>query len=363
MCGQACRDLNSPSAATTRSCGSLLEDEVALAGRSRDSRALLLSLQSAGLDRRQDLQGGCGSDCLQPAGDETPPHLRRLWTEELPRYKDAFLMRSGRPPRMLMISESQSDNKGPSIVGDHMELVLDNGGVPVIIPRSTRTVSHLSEYLPMDGLIIADGKELSFEMLQKYGCHVPGSTVEEGSKEPTPDGEFDTSKDELDFALLRLALAAKCPILALGRGSLMLNAMRGGTLTGDIGAEEGKNPHEQGRHGSPDNVQHSISVEPATPMSEWFSESLGATGKLLVNADHHIGVERLGEDLVEMARGPAGSLEAFYDPSYDVDNGRFVVGLQFHPGGMLGDCPGFSQVYKAFMEASWSYKSLQDYSA
>mmetsp|Transcript_53553 Transcript_53553/g.115719 ORF Transcript_53553/g.115719 Transcript_53553/m.115719 type:complete len:378 (-) Transcript_53553:113-1246(-) len=356
MCGQACRDLDSRSDATTRSCGSALEDEVALAGRSRSSRALLLSLQSAAVGGHPEL-----------AGDETPPHMRRLWTLDVPHRVDPFSLRSGRPPRVLMLSSPHLKNRGVSIVGDHMDLILDNGGLPVIIPRTTKCASHLSEYLPMDGLIIAEGNALCDEMLQKYGCSVPGLVGDEPLESASrgPSGDFDVSQDELEFALLRLALAAKCPILAVSRGSQMLNSMRGGSFMRDVRAEVGDQvPHAgPGSDGTCDSLRHSISVKAYTPMEEWFSDSLGTTEELLVNSDHCQAVEQLGENLVEMARAPDGVLEAFYDPSYNVDEGKFVVGLQFHPGRMLSDYPGCAEVYKAFVEASWAYKALQDCSA
>ena len=47
----------------------------------------------------------------------------------------------------------------------------------------------------------------------------------------------DVPKDQLEFALMRLALDSGCPILSLCRGSQMLNVLRGGTLIGDIEKE------------------------------------------------------------------------------------------------------------------------------
>mmetsp|Transcript_18798 Transcript_18798/g.41053 ORF Transcript_18798/g.41053 Transcript_18798/m.41053 type:complete len:170 (+) Transcript_18798:1-510(+) len=161
---------------------------------------------------------------------------------------------------------------------------------------------------------------------------------------------------------MRFALASGCPILTLCRGSQMLSALRGGTLIGDIESEVGSSICHLKDCSDPayDSNRHSIRVSPDTPLAEWFSESLQNTDELLVNSYHHQSVKTLGENLVEMARAPDGILEAFYDPNYDVALGRFVVGLQFHPERMLEDYPGCAKVYKAFGDACWAYKNLQD---
>ena len=52
------------------------------------------------------------------------------------------------------------------------------------------------------------------------------------------------------------------------------------------------------------------------------------------------GSKTLGAGLREMACAPDGVTEAFYDEHYDPEQGRYVVGLQFHPERMLEDYPG-----------------------
>jgi hypothetical protein len=44
------------------------------------------------------------------------------------------------------------------------------------------------------------------------------------------------------------------------------------------------------------------------------------------------GVKRLAERFQPMAFAPDGLVEAFYDPDvYNSEEGKFIVGLQFHP--------------------------------
>jgi len=267
------------------------------------------------------------------------------------------------PPRVLCVSRRHlRKNKYVDIVGEyHLDLVQGFGGVPVIIPRTTQTLLHLMQYLPMDGLLIAEGNDLSDSTLLKYGCSVPGRLEGEDAQKFASDTEFDISKDELEFALMKFALEKGCPILGLCRGSQMLNVMRGGTLIGDIEAEVGSQIVHllDGSDPAYDSHRHSIHVKPSTPLAEWFAEDLSESGELLVNSYHHQGVEKLGKDLVEMAWAPDGVLEGFYDPTYDPESGRFVVGLQFHPERMLQDYAGCAEVYKAFGRACWAYQRKQ----
>merc|ERR1719254_484069 len=89
----------------------------------------------------------------------------------------------------------------------------------------------------MDGLLVVEGNDISDQILTKYNCSLPGRLDDQAAAKWASDTEFDESKDELEFTLMRLALDCSCPILSLCRGSQMLNVLRGGTLVGDIEEE------------------------------------------------------------------------------------------------------------------------------
>ncbi|XP_019083198.1 PREDICTED: uncharacterized protein LOC109125635 [Camelina sativa] len=80
--------------------------------------------------------------------------------------------------------------------------------------------------------------------------------------------------------------------------------------------------------------------------------------EILVNSYHHQGVKRLAKRFVPMAFSPDGLIEGFYDPDmYNPEEGKFLVGLQFHPERMRKngleefDFPGCPVAYQEFSKA------------
>ena len=161
---------------------------------------------------------------------------------------------------------------------------------------------------------------------------------------------------------MRFALTAGVPILTFCRGSQMLNCMRGGTLIGDIESQTSSNIKHlrDSSEADYDSFRHPIEVKRATPLADWFADSLESSNTLMVNSYHHQASKDLGWSLVPMAHSPDGIIEAFYDPRYDPKAGHFVVGLQFHPERMLEDYPGCKRCYESFLEACRAYKATQD---
>jgi len=304
---------------------------------------------------------------LQEDKEELVPSQNRLVAERDRFVQITELGSAPSYPRILCVARRYlRKNKYVDITGEyHLQLIQENGGAPIILPRTTKTIAQLCEYLPMDGLVIAEGNDLSDAILKKYGCSLPERLEGKAAEKWVSDTEVDVSKDELEFALMRFALAAGVPILTFCRGSQMLNVMRGGTLIGDIESQTDSTIKHLRDSSEPDydSYRHPISVKPKTPLAEWFADSLGQhpdPNMLMVNSYHHQASKELGWNLVPMAHSPDGLIEGFYDPRYNPRDGQFVVGLQFHPERMLEDYPGCSRCYESFLEACKAYKAAQD---
>lgn len=269
-----------------------------------------------------------------------------------------------RPARVLCVARRYNrKDKYVDFVGEyHLDLIQEFGGAPIMVPRTVGTLSSLLEYLPMDGLLVVEGNDISDDVLRKYQCSIPQRLEGEAAEKFASDTEFDISKDELECALMRFALMSGCPILGLCRGSQMLNVLRGGTLYGDLAAETGTTiQHLQPNGPTYDSFRHPIAVHKHTPLATWFQDTLGDEGgELMVNSYHHQGSRELGKGLLEMACAPDGVTEAFYDEKYDPENGNYLVGLQFHPERMLGDYPGCRRVYENFLRACCTFRQRAD---
>eukprot|EP00434_Breviolum_minutum_P014693 symbB.v1.2.012957.t1/scaffold906.1/size153294/2 len=275
-----------------------------------------------------------------------------------------------RPARILCVARQyQRKSKWVDFVGElHLDLIQEFGGAPIIVPRTVRTLSSLLEYFPMDGLLVAEGSDISDEVLKKYNCSLPKRLAGSAAEQFASETHFDTSKDDLECALMCYALMIECPVLGICRGSQMLNVLRGGTLYGDLAAETGTTiEHLQPDGLTYDTFRHSIQVHGNTPLAHWFHESIesiadkgGELGELRVNSYHHQASKELGTGLQEMARAADGIIEAFYDQKYDPKMGHFVIGLQFHPERMLEDYPGCKRVYETFLRASSNFRQRAD---
>jgi putative glutamine amidotransferase len=135
----------------------------------------------------------------------------------------------------------------------------------------------------------------------------------------------DIKRENTDFALLRHALPAGKPVLAICYGTQLLNVHLGGSLFQDI-------PSELRRplvHSSKD---HSDAMH-AVRITGGYLAELAGLGKFTVNSLHHQSVQRLGRGLRATARAADGVIEAV---EWTRGPG-WVVGVQWHPERMPRD--------------------------
>jgi putative glutamine amidotransferase len=139
-------------------------------------------------------------------------------------------------------------------------------------------------------------------------------------------------RDEFELAVLRRALDADLPVLAICRGHQLLNVAFGGRLLQHI---EG-NTHRA--HFEIDGIPsrwHSVRLVPGTRLHELFGAE-----EIEVNSRHHQAVtpETLPPDLEPAALSPDGLIEAVVSRTH-----RWVVGVQWHPELPEGEHPGFAE--------------------
>jgi len=127
----------------------------------------------------------------------------------------------------------------------------------------------------------------------------------------------DPERDQAELTLLEEALARDMPVLAVCRGSQVLNIARGGDLQQHLPDVVGDEKH---KHTPGTFSDHDVTVEAGTRLGALVGE------RAPVKSHHHQGFGRIGEGLRIAARAEDGTIEAIEDPGL-----RFAVGVLWHP--------------------------------
>lgn len=125
----------------------------------------------------------------------------------------------------------------------------------------------------------------------------------------TPDVsvyDVDDLQDDSDFGMTEYVLQQGIPTLAVCRGLHVVNVVRGGTLIQDM----------------PANHRH---VVQEVKVSDY--ESFGFTSELVeTSCYHHQAIDKIGDGLEVLGRGPDGTIEAV-----GIESTGWARGVQWHP--------------------------------
>lgn len=238
--------------------------------------------------------------------------------------------------------------------------------MPVIVPRISGIRALLESFEPIHGVLLCEGEDIDPSLYDAEPSCISAEELEEIKTLHSSDTVFDKEKDTIELRLAKLCLERNIPYLGICRGSQILNVACGGTLYQDVEKESSKKGLGYQRvvhinYENYDGHRHQINVVRDTPLHKWFKDSVNdETLEILVNSYHHQGVKKLAPRFVPMAFSSDGLVEGFYDPdAYNPEEGRFIVGLQFHPELMRHlendtfDYPGCASVYQVIDYLFW----------
>ena len=183
----------------------------------------------------------------------------------------------------------------------YVEMLERAGARPLLVPPSEQGVAETLDAL--DGLLLSGGADLD-----------PGSYGADAH--PATSGTR-PARDRAELALLEAALARDLPVLAVCRGSQVLNVARGGDLVQHLPEQIG---HERHRAVIGEFSEHPVQVEEGSRLGALVPEH----GP--VKSHHHQGFGRVGEGLRAVAWADDGTVEALEDPER-----RFALGVLWHP--------------------------------
>lgn len=186
------------------------------------------------------------------------------------------------------------------------------GAVPVLIPANGEAADIATLLSRLDGIILTGSRSNVQPAL--YGGP------------PHPDGTAeDAYRDAMTLPLIRGAIAASVPVLAICRGFQELNVALGGSLHQRLQDLPGRLDHSTPLQPSPRvriGKAHSVAAIPGS----WLHRIAGSR-EIAVNSLHNQGIDRLAPGLVIEGTAPDGTIEAVR-----VATARsFAIGVQWHP--------------------------------
>jgi gamma-glutamyl-gamma-aminobutyrate hydrolase PuuD len=186
------------------------------------------------------------------------------------------------------------------IPASYVRAVSRAGGSPLLVPPGAEVDATLDV---VDGIIFSGGSDLDPEL---YGAEAHAETL----------GVI-RERDDFELGLMQAALERDVPMLAICRGSQVLNVVRGGDIEQHVPDRVGALTHREvpGVFST-----HDVTVAPGSRLAAILGDRHD------VKSSHHQGFGRVGEGLRVTAEAPDGTIEGLEDPTR-----RFAVGVLWHP--------------------------------
>lgn len=203
------------------------------------------------------------------------------------------------------------------------DAILAAGGEPVMLhpyaPGAAVDDAAVQDRLWFaDAVLLPGGGDLSSRW---YG-QVPHPTLY----------DVDEEQDAFDLAVARVALADRLPLLAICRGTQVVNVALGGTLVQDMDETVG---NHRGR-------VHQTEVLPGSLIAEIAGTRPG------ISCHHHQCIDRLATGLLAVAHSDDGVIEAVTL----TDHPGWFLGVQWHPEDSAATDPVQAALFAAFIDAA-----------
>jgi putative glutamine amidotransferase len=195
--------------------------------------------------------------------------------------------------------DRQNNSFSTSVNFAYVRAVVDNGGIPLILPTISDEEIMRRYVQQLDGLILIGGKDIPPAAYNEQ----PHETVK-----VVPNQRFNFERK-----LISLWLNSDKPLLGVCLGMQFTNVVSGGSLIQDIPSQVGT----QVKH----REYHQVKIEPASSLARILN-----TTEVSVYSNHHQAVKDVGKHLKVIARSPDGVVEAL-----ERINGGFGLFIQWHP--------------------------------
>jgi putative glutamine amidotransferase len=204
-----------------------------------------------------------------------------------------------------------------------LEAVFAAGGEPVVVhpyaPDRALDVDSARERIWFaDGVLLPGGGDVA----ARWSGQQP---------HPTQYG-VDEEQDAFDLAVARVALADRLPLLAICRGTQIVNVSLGGDLVQDMDDTVGNHR----------NRVHDLEVDEASRLGEIVGR------RTAISCYHHQCIATLGAGLTPAAYSADGVIEAVTLQDHD----GWYLGVQWHPEDSAATDSVQAEIFRHFVEAA-----------
>lgn len=215
-----------------------------------------------------------------------------------------------------------------SLAEAYTQAILQAGGVPVMLPVGLARTDLDTLGRKLDGVVFSGGGDM---LPERYG----------GQPHPKV-GSVNTRRDDLEIALVQMAVRVGMPFLGICRGIQVLNVALGGTLYEDLADQFRSSLRHDCYPDIPrDHLAHAVEADPQSRLVQ-----ITGSSNFMVNSLHHQGLRGLAPSLRATAWAPDGLIEAVELPEHP-----FGLGVQWHPESI----PAVAQsprIFQALVEAA-----------
>ena len=230
------------------------------------------------------------------------------------------------------VATSYGAQLATTVTVSYSDSVIGAGGVPVVLPiLEPEAIPHMMGRL--DGLVLTGGGDISPDLYGSAG-HPTIYGIHEG-------------RDRSELAVARYAAEHKMPVLAICRGTQIMNVALGGDLIADIPSQvEGGFEHFVTGNGAAKQAHQTVTLAKGCGLAELFG-----TPSLKVNSIHHQAVKTPGSGLRPVAWSEDGVIEALEpeDPSWP------LLAVQWHPENLVGTESAARSLFDQLIKAATAH--------
>ena len=228
---------------------------------------------------------------------------------------------------IIGISDTYKDGTNAAVPRSYINAVLQNGGIPVVIPLMSDDNELIELLNSLDGVIFTGGEDFDPAYY---------------NERPIPQmGRVNAPRDKFDIKLLLLAAERGIPVLGICRGVQLINIAFGGSLYQDLPAQYPDKSIQHRQKQSNSEPSHAVIVEDNTIFANIVKDA-----RIMVNSSHHQAIKDVARGFRVAGKSPDKIIEVIEK----IDDENWILGVQFHPEMLVTNNLAMRSIFRHFIE-------------